>query len=229
MIISAGPANDGWPPAPGTPPEVPPPWTPPATPAPPPTYPPVPVVYDDPAPRHAVSDRLLDQRIVMVSGPLDLPRANEAVARLMLLDGSGDEPIQLVLSCPDGDLVAATALADTVELLGVELRAVASGVVGGPAVLPFALATRRLAQPHATFRFVDPVFDAQGRASDLADAIARHGDVLAELHQRVAVATGKPVETISDDFRRGRMMNADEATAYGLVDEIVRPHGPRPV
>ena len=127
---------------------------------PPPAYPPVPVVYDDPL-VDDVPDRLLEQRIVMVSGTLDLPRATEAAARLMLLDGSGDDPIRLVMSCPDGDLVAATALADTVELVGVELRTVCSGSVGGPAVLPFALGARRLVQPHASFRLSEPTLELQ--------------------------------------------------------------------
>lgn len=227
-MITTG-ATNGWPPPPGTPPEIPPPWTPPDRPVPSPTYPPVPIVYDEPAPRDDLADRLLDQRIVMVSGPLGLAHANEAVARLMLLDGRGDDPIQLVLSCPDGDLVAATALADTIELVGVELRTVASGVVGGPVVLPFVLGTRRLAQPHATFCLVEPAIDVQGRASDLAEATARHRDLLADLYRRVGVAARQSVEAIAGDFRRGRVMNADEARAYGLVDEIVRRHGLRTV
>ena len=145
----------------------------------------------------------------------------------MLLDGCGDDPIQLVLSCPDGDLIAATALADTVESVGVELRTVASGVVGGPVVLPFALGTRRLAQPHTRFRFVEPALDVQGRADDLARATARHRELFAELHHRVAVATGQSDERIAADFRGGRLMNADEAMAYGLVDEIIRRAGLR--
>jgi ATP-dependent Clp protease protease subunit len=188
----------------------------------------VPVVYDEPL-VDDLPDRLLEQRIVMVSGTLDLPRATEAAARLMLLDGSGDDPIRLVMSCPDGDLVAATALADTVELVGVELRTVCSGSVGGPAVLPFALGARRLVQPHASFRLSEPTLELQGRASELADATARHADLLGELHGRVAAATGQPVAVIAEDFRRRRLLTAEEAKAYGLVDEIIRRGGLRSV
>lgn len=129
MSTSAGVPQSGSPFSSGTPPEIPPPWTPPDKPLPTPGCPPVPIVFDAPAPPDDLADRLLERRIVMVNGRLDLTRANEAAARLMLLDGCGDDPIQLVLSCPDGDLIAATALADTVELVGVEVRTVASGVV----------------------------------------------------------------------------------------------------
>jgi ATP-dependent Clp protease protease subunit len=72
-------------------------------------------------------------------------------------------------------------------------------------------------------------FDAQGRAGELADAAACPRNAVDELHQRVAVATGQPVETIAADFRCGRVMNAEEATAYGLVDEVVHRHGLRTV
>ncbi len=180
------------------------------------------MVYDDGPRTDDLADRLLERRIVLVTGHLDLGRATDASARLMLLDGSGDEPIELVLSCPDGDLVAATALADTVELVGVELRTVCTGSIGGPAVLPFALGTRRMAQPHATFRLIEPGLEAHGRADEIARETARQTDLVAEVHRRLAAATGQPIETVTEDLRRGRFLTADEAKTYGLVDEIIR-------
>jgi ATP-dependent Clp protease protease subunit len=96
-------------------------------------------------------------------------------------------------------------------------------------VLPFALGARRLVQPHASFRLVEPTLELQGRASDLAEATARHASLLAELHRRVAAATGQPVTVIAEDFRRKRLLTAEEAKAYGLVDEIIRCPGLRSV
>jgi ATP-dependent Clp protease protease subunit len=165
---------------------------------------------------------LLEQRRVLVSGRLDLAASTEAAARLMLLDGTGDDPIELVLSCPDGDLVAAVALADTVELVGVELRTLAAGSVGGPAVLPFAVGTRRVSQPHATFRLLEPRLEVQGTATDVIAETARHTDVVADLCRRLAAATGQSAETVAADLRGHRILTAPEAMAYGLVDEIQR-------
>jgi ATP-dependent Clp protease protease subunit len=176
-----------------------------------------------------VTERLLERRIVVVRGTLDLPNATEVGATLMLLDGSGDDPIDVLLSCADGDLVAASALADTVELVGVEVRALASGSVGGPAVLPYAVATRRLAQPHASFRLRDPHVDLQGRADDVAAESARHAELLDELHRRLAGATGRAVGQVADDLRRGRVLDVDGAIAYGLVDEVARRRALRAV
>jgi ATP-dependent Clp protease protease subunit len=192
-------------------------------------YPPVPIVYEPSPTVGDLADRLMEQRTVLVTGPLELAVATEASARLMLLDGTGDDPIDIVLSCPDGDLLAAMALADTIELVGVELRAVCSGTIGGAALLPYALATRRLAQPHATFRLTKPRHEAQGRASDLAAEAAHHADLVTDLVHRLADATGQTFETVDGDFERNRLLTAQEAMAYGLVDEIVHRRGLRTV
>jgi ATP-dependent Clp protease protease subunit len=201
-----------------------PPIVPPAEPA-RPAYPPIPIVYESSPAVQAMADRLLDRRTVIVTGTLDLATATDASARLMLLDGSGDDPIDLVMSCPDGDLTAATALADTVELVGVEVRALCSGLVGGAALLPFVLATRRLAQPHATFRLSNPRHEAQGRASDLESEVQRHGELLDDLHRRVSDATGQDVDQVADDFAHNRLLTAPDARSYGIVHEIVRRRG----
>ena len=129
----AGPGRAGWPPE-ILPPE-------PVPPGRPSVYPPIPVVYTNEPPSlgEDLRDRLLERRVVLASGRLDDASATEVAARLMYLDGIGDDPIELRYSCPDGELGAAIALADTVELLGVELRATAAGAVGGPALLPFVV------------------------------------------------------------------------------------------
>ena len=215
------PTTPEWRP-PGTmPPGRPPPTPGPAQPPTPPTQP-IPLVYDDRHPQEDLADRLLERRTVLVSGLLDLPASTAAAARLMLLDGTGDEPIELMLTCPDGDLVAAMALADTVELVGVELRTVCAGLVGGPAVLPFAMGTRRLVQPHASLRLSEPELEVSGRGSEVVDAAARHADLVADLHRRLARATGQREDTIATDARRRLLLTAPEAVAYGLADEIQR-------
>jgi ATP-dependent Clp protease, protease subunit len=208
---------------PRRPPEIPPPWWPePDGPRRPVTYPPVPLVYDDAPSGADLTSRLLDRRIVLVGGFLDQPRATDAAARLMLLDGSGDTPVELVMGCPDGELVAALALADTIELAGVEVRARCTGSIGGPPLLPFAVASRRVAQPHAMFLMSEPRVELEGTASDIAERSAHHADMLATLHRRVAAATGQAIEVVAADFSRRRSLTAEQAQAYGLIDEVVQ-------
>ena len=217
----AGPGRAGWPPE-ILPPE-------PVPPGRPSVYPPIPVVYTNEPPSlgEDLRDRLLERRVVLASGRLDDASATEVAARLMYLDGIGDDPIELRYSCPDGELGAAIALADTVELLGVELRATAAGAVGGPALLPFIVASRRLAHPHAIFKLVEPEVELRGRASDIAADAERHAELVAGLHDRLARATGQRVESIGADFAARRMLSAREALRYGLIDEICATRGPR--
>jgi ATP-dependent Clp protease protease subunit len=160
------------------PPEVPP-WRPvperrelPRPPGPPPLVPTVAVPSG--APPENVFDRLLERRIVLVTGRLDDSVAALAAAQLMLLDASGDEPVELRLSCPDGDLDACVALADTVDLAGLAVRAVCSGSVGGPALAPLAAADRRVAHPHCLFVLRDPAAQLQGRADELATSASSY-------------------------------------------------------
>lgn len=229
--MTAGAGVAGRPEPPWWPPEVPPAPGPPEPGRPPPhptVYPPAPVVYDNvPVPGTDLRERLLERRIVLANGRLDVAVATDVAARLMYLDGSGDGVIELRWSCPDGELDAAVMLADTVELLGVELRATATGVVGGPASLPFAVATRRIAHPHVTFRLSEAESEMRGRASDLVAAAARHAQLVATVHQRMARATGRSEEAIAADFAARRLLDAEQARDYGLVDETTSP-SPRP-
>jgi len=200
-------------------------WPPDPVPPRPTVYPPIPVVYTNEPPSlgEDLRDRLLERRIVLATGRLDDAMATELAARLMYLDGIGDDPVELRYSCSDGDLGAAIAVADTVELLGVELRATAAGGVGGPALLPFAVASRRLAHPHATFRLVEPEVEIRGRATDIAAEAERHAALVTSFHRRLAHATGRPVELVEADFASHRVLSAEEALSYRLIDEICAP------
>jgi ATP-dependent Clp protease, protease subunit len=185
----------------------------------------VPTVYVPVSSGDELAERLMERRIVRVAGPLDLIAVNDASARLMLLDALADDPIELVFSCPDGDLTAAMALADTIELVGVEVRAMSAGVVGGVALLPYAVSTRRLAQEHATFRLLNPKQSVMGFGRGLADAVDHELHFIGEFHKRLGRVTGRSFEEIEADFDRGRFLTAGQAVAYGLVDEIVRRGG----
>jgi ATP-dependent Clp protease protease subunit len=168
-----------------------------------------------------VFDRLLERRIVLVSGSLDAERMTSVAARLMLLDATGDGPVELRMMCPDGDLDAALALADTVDLLGVEVRACAAGRLGGPALAPFAAAGRRSCHPHATFLLRDADVSVEGRATELVAQVCHRQGQLRSLHERLASACHQPVERVVSDMRNGSVLDAAEALAYGLVQDVV--------
>jgi len=220
-----------WPPEfppdrPPLPPIVPPSWpapNPPPTPQPPPARPPLPTfpVVEPPPPAGTAEDRLLERGIVLLGGHLDQPAAQRTAAKLMLLDAEWDGPVELHLSCPDGDLDAALLLAETVDLLSLQTRARASGVVGGPALAVLAAADRRQGHPHALLRLREPTGTASGRADRLAADVAEHARQVAQLHERLAAATGRSTEEVAVDLRAGRVLTAAEAVDYGLLHELL--------
>lgn len=218
-----------WPPPPPERPEIPPPWAPdqpPGTPWQPRPHPSPPHVPLVPVPEDARHERglllgaLLKRRIVLVTGLLTEELASMAAAQVMTLDAEDDEPLQLHIASPDGDLGAALLLADTVGLANAPITAFCRGTLGGPALAPFAAAPRRIASPHATFRMSEPRTSLSGRVDEIAAHAAAIRQQLANLHAQLALATGQPADRIAADMEKGRILTADEARDYGLVHEV---------
>lgn len=216
---------------PEVPPEIPPPWRPdepPAEPGPSSTpRPPIPMV---PTPREPPDDdafaRLLRRRIVLVTGELTPEVATRAAAELMTLDAEADEPVSVHLSCADSDLDAALLLADTIELMTVEVTTVCRGTLGGATLAPFVVAPRRVCSAHATFRMGEPRVSISGRSREIDTYAAALRAQLDRLVARIADATGQTADRVAGDMDEGRVLDADEALGYGLVHEVSRPTPP---
>lgn len=171
-----------------------------------------------------LAEQLFARRIVFIRGSLTHFAASTAAAALLSLDAPDGDPVQLHLAAPDGDLDAVFALIDTIDGLRVPVHAVATAEVGGAAVGAYAVASRRLAQPHSRFRLSEPrAAEIAGTADDVAAAAGRHLRALEDLVVRVAAATGQPRSRVEDDFASGAVLDAGQAQDYGLVDEISRP------
>lgn len=168
----------------------------------------------------SVRTKLFEQRTVFISGTLDDKAAGDAAAQLMTLDATGDSSVTLVLDATGTSLEPAFTVIDVIDLLGVPVHAVCVGRAEGPAVGVLAVCERRAMAPHARLRLRDPDAEAKGTATEMARWAEHHQRALATFHRRLAEATKKPVEKIAEDCAAGRYLDAEEAVAYGLADEV---------
>jgi ATP-dependent Clp protease, protease subunit len=176
-----------------------------------------------------LDERLFDRRIVMVRGRLTGAVASQVAAALLTLDALGDEPVQVHLSAPDGELAAAFAVVDAIEAVRAPVEVVVTSEVGGAAAVILAAANRRLAFRHARIRLNEPrVATLAGTADEVTAAAGQYLRELEEMSIRLAGITGQPRSRIEDDLSAGRILTAEEAREYGLIDEIVGPPTPDP-
>jgi ATP-dependent Clp protease protease subunit len=171
-----------------------------------------------------LEERLFDRRVVLLHGPLNAAAATQAAAALLTLDAMGREPVQLHLSVTDGELSAAFAVVDAIDAMRAPVHVLVTAEAGGAAVAVLAAADRRLAYRHARIRLAEPRAAAvAGTADEVAAAAGQYLRELEELAVRLAEVTGQPRSRVEDDLSAGRVLTAEEARAYGLLDDIVGP------
>jgi ATP-dependent Clp protease protease subunit len=169
-----------------------------------------------------LEERLFDQRIVMVRGPLTGEGATGIAAALLTLDTAGPAPVQLHVASGSGELGAALTIIDVIDSMAAPVHAVVTAEAGGAVVAVLAAAGKRGAYRHARFRLTEPrTSGVTGTADEVARAAGQHLRELEEVILRLVEVTGQSRSRIEDDLSAGRSLTAEEALAYGLIDEIV--------
>jgi ATP-dependent Clp protease, protease subunit len=212
------PGRPSIPPGPGIPA---PPGIPPQPPiAPPPATTPLRVRPDAPGWPGQVFERLYERRIVLAHGELDDEAATSLCAQLLTLDAEQNKPIRLEVQGLRAELAAALTVMGVLDVLRVPVQAYASGQISGPALGVLAAAPQRRAYPNASFMLTEPRLGFEGSATSLSSQEEQVRVMLDQLYLRLAEATGREVDEIRADARRGRYLTADQAIGYGLI------HGP---
>jgi ATP-dependent Clp protease, protease subunit len=168
-------------------------------------------------------ERMLDERVVFVSGVLDDEVANLAAFQLMTLDACGDDEVQLHVDCRRSSIDAALALMDVIDTMGVEVRATCTGLVHGPVFGVVAVCRYRRAMLHSRFALTEPRIEVSGRAGDLQARAQYQRSRIVSFRERVGEACGRAPEEIESAVRATRYLSAQEAKDFGIVDEVLRP------
>jgi ATP-dependent Clp protease protease subunit len=172
-----------------------------------------------------LAQRLFEQRVVVLHGPLDDATASRVSAELMTLDAEGDTAVSLRIDSGDGSLALALTLMDVIELLGVPVHALCMGHVGGPVIGVLSVCSRRSSMPSTRFSLREPTTEMQARAREVEQWAQLRRDEWRRFTERLAVAVGRPVASVAESFSNGAFMSAQEASDFGLIDEICRPKG----
>jgi ATP-dependent Clp protease protease subunit len=171
-----------------------------------------------------IYSRLLKDRIIFLDGEVDDAAASLIVAQLLFLESEDpDKDINLYINSPGGVITAGMAIYDTMQYVKPDVSTICVGMAAsmGAFLLAAGAKGKRYALPNAEIMIHQPLGGAKGQASDIkiqADHILR---IREKLNRILAEKTGQSLETIAADTDRDNYMTAEEAAAYGLIDQVV--------
>jgi len=171
-----------------------------------------------------IYSRLLKDRIIFLGGEIDDNVANSIVAQMLFLEMEDpDADIMLYINSPGGSVTAGMAIYDTMRYLKCDVSTICVGMAAsmGAFLLAGGAKGKRKALPHAEIMIHQPLGGARGQATDIqihAEQILR---IKKMLNQLLSENTGKPLKTLEKDVERDHFLTAEQAQAYGLIDEII--------
>lgn len=170
-----------------------------------------------------IYSRLLEDRIIMLSGEIDDATANTVVAQLIYLEAKDpDKDVCLYINSPGGSVTAGLAIYDTMNYIKCDVSTICIGMAAsmGAFLLSSGKKGKRFALPNSEIMIHQPLGGAQGQASDIkiqADHILKIKD---KLNRILSENTGKPIKQVEKDTDRDNYLSAEEALDYGLIDKI---------
>ena len=173
-----------------------------------------------------IYSRLLKDRIIFLSGEIDDYTANLVVAQMLFLEMEDpDKEINLYINSPGGSVTAGMAIYDTMQYIRCEVSTICIGMAAsmGAFLLAAGAKGKRRSLPNAEIMIHQPLGGAQGQASDIVIHAENILKIKKKMNQILAQRTGQPLEKVEQDTDRDHFLDAEEALAYGIVDEIVPP------
>ncbi|PTI57510.1 ATP-dependent Clp endopeptidase proteolytic subunit ClpP [Staphylococcus warneri] len=175
-----------------------------------------------------IYSRLLKDRIIMLGSQIDDNVANSIVSQLLFLQAQDSEKdIYLYINSPGGSVTAGFAIYDTIQHIKPDVQTICIGMAAsmGSFLLAAGAKGKRYALPNAEVMIHQPLGGAQGQATEIEIAANHILKTREKLNRILAERTGQSFEKIQQDTDRDNFLTAEEAKAYGLVDEVMEPEG----
>ena len=171
-----------------------------------------------------IYSRLLKERIIFLADEVNDQTASLVVAQLLFLESEDpNKDIQLYINSPGGSVTAGMAIYDTMNYIKCDVSTICIGMAAsmGAFLLSSGAKGKRLALPNAEVMIHQPSGGAKGQATEIQIVAENILKTKKKLNEILAANTGQSVEKIAEDTERDNFISAEEAKAYGLIDEIV--------
>lgn len=175
-----------------------------------------------------IYSRLLKERVIFLVGQVEDYMANLIVAQMLFLESENpDKDINLYINSPGGSVTAGMSIYDTLQFVKPDVSTMCIGQAAsmGAFLLAAGAQGKRYALPNARVMIHQPLGGFQGQASDIEIHAKEILKIKGDLNRLLAEHTGQPLETVEKDTDRDNFMDAEQAKAYGLVDEVLRRRG----
>ena len=170
-----------------------------------------------------IYSRLLEDRVIFLSGPINSELANLVVAQLIYLESKDPtKDISLYINSPGGEVTAGLAIYDTMKYIRCDVSTICIGMAAsmGAFLLSSGTKGKRYALPNSDVMIHQVLGGAQGQASDVEIHTRQLLKTKIKLNKLLAENVGKPVEEVERDTDRDNFLTAEEAKAYGIVDKV---------
>jgi ATP-dependent Clp protease protease subunit len=171
-----------------------------------------------------IYSRLLKDRIIFIGEPVDDHMANLVIAQMIFLEGEDpDRDINLYINSPGGIVTAGLAIYDTMQFVKPDVATLCLGQAASMAAVLLAggAKSKRSALPNSRIMIHQPLGGTQGQATDIEIYTREMLKIKTQLNSIMARHTGRTLEQIDRDTDRNNFMSAEDAKAYGLIDEII--------
>jgi ATP-dependent Clp protease protease subunit len=184
-----------------------------------------------PDPGSEIFQRLLKERIIFLGSTVDQAMANSICAQLILLEAEDHEKdISIYINSPGGSVTDGLAIYDTMQYVRPDVATICLGLAAsmGQFLLCAGAHGKRFALPHSRILMHQPSGSMQGQAADIAIQAEQIVYLKRMMAERISLHTGQPLERIEADSDRDRWFTAEEARAYGFIDQVI-DRSPAPV
>ncbi|WP_288717847.1 ATP-dependent Clp endopeptidase proteolytic subunit ClpP [uncultured Limosilactobacillus sp.] len=171
-----------------------------------------------------IYSRLLKDRIIMLSGPIEDDMANSIVAQLLFLDAQDStKDIYLYINSPGGVVTSGMAIYDTMNFIKADVQTIVTGMAASMAsvLVSSGAKGKRFGLPHSTVMIHQPSGGAQGQQTEIQIAAEEILKTRKMINGILAENSGQPIEQIERDTERDHYLTAQEAVDYGLLDGIM--------